>query len=184
MLCRCRVSFCRSSPACTKRPSRRTMPQPGSGSQLPCSVAVSKQLDVRQPCGLVDRQMDSVVTNAFCMAMLPVASDAMYHLAESGQLPLPRRSLRLDIHVDQIARCLTLVALHCRLGLQISQTHQAQLIQGSCHRREGSGQQPADMSQVQPLMAELHSALEAVWIESPLLWFSEHCAGPSERPCT
>jgi hypothetical protein len=34
---------------------------------------------------------------------------------------------------------------------------------------ERSRQQPADVAQVQPLVAEVHSALQFVWIERPPL---------------
>lgn len=54
-------------------------------------------------------------------------------------------------------------------GLQISQPAQAQAVQGPGHGGEGSGQQPGDVTQVQPLMAQLNSALEAVRIERPPL---------------
>lgn len=46
---------------------------------------------------------------------------------EPGQGLLLRRSLRLDVHVDQVARSLPLVALHGWLGLQLPQTAQTKL---------------------------------------------------------
>jgi hypothetical protein len=41
------------------------------------------------------------------------------------------------------------------------------MIQGSGHGGEGCRQQPGDVAQVRPLMAQLYSLLESVRIERP-----------------
>jgi len=41
------------------------------------------------------------------------------------------------------------------------------VVQGPGHGGEGSGQQTGDVAQVQPLIPQLHSALEVLWIERP-----------------
>ncbi len=43
------------------------------------------------------------------------------------------------------------------------------MVQDFGHGGEGSAQQPGDVTQVQPLMAQLHIALEAARIERPPL---------------
>jgi len=115
----------------------------------------------RQSCGVVDRRVDPVGADASGAFLLSVAGDEMPHLAEAGRL--------LDVDVDQLAWCLALVALDRRLGLQISQPAQAQAVRGPGQGGKRSGQNPGDVTQLQPLMAQLHSALEAVRIEHPPL---------------
>ena len=55
-------------------------------------MLVSEVLDVGQPCGIVDRHVDPVVSVTSGAALLAVTGDAMPHLAEAGQL--------LDVDVD------------------------------------------------------------------------------------
>jgi len=108
-------------------------------------LLVSEDLDVGQPCGVVDRYVDPVIAGARGASLLTIAGDAMSDPAEAGQL--------FDVDVNQVARCLALVALHRCLGVQVSQPPQAQVVQGPGHGGEGSGKQPGDVAQVQPLMA-------------------------------
>ena len=70
--------------------------------------------------GVVDRDVNPFIANTRGVALLAVAGDAVYDLAEAGQL--------LDVDVDQVAGCLALVALQRRLGLQIPQPTQPQAI--------------------------------------------------------
>ena len=114
-----------------------------------------------------------VVADACGTALLPVAGDAMHHLAEAGQL--------FDINVDQVTRRLALVALHQWLGDQVSQPAQSQAVQGPVHGGEGSGQQPGEVTQMQPLMVQLHSALEAAQIERPLMGATNTASIPPGR---
>lgn len=79
--------------------------------------------------------MVPVVADACRTALLPVAGDAMPHLAEPGQL--------FDVDVDHVSWRLALVALDRRLGLQISQPAQAQAVQGPGHGGEGCREQLA-----------------------------------------
>ena len=79
--------------------------------------SVSENLDVGQPRGIVDGNMDQFVADARGAALLPVAGDAAADPAERNKL--------LDVDVNQVCRYLALVALHRRLGVQISQPPEA-----------------------------------------------------------
>lgn len=139
--------------------------EPGHGAAQEADrsglLLISKNLHIGEPRGVVDGHVDPVVADACGTALLPVAGDAVTHLAEAGQL--------LDVDVNQAARRLALITLHHRFGLQVPQPPQAQAVQAPGHGGEGCNQQPGDMTQVQPLMAQLHGALEAVRIERPPL---------------
>ncbi len=95
--------------------------------------------------------------------------------SKAGQLPVLRISHWLDVDVDQVKGALPFVALDrrpilcrsARVGLQVSQPTQTQMIQGSGHGGEGCCQQPGDVAQVQPVMAQLHGLLEARRWEIP-----------------
>jgi len=52
----------------------------------PALLLVNEDLDVDQPCGLVDRYVDSLIADARGASLLPVAGDAMSDLAEASQL--------------------------------------------------------------------------------------------------
>jgi hypothetical protein len=111
----------------------------------------------------------TVVADAGRAALLTVACDAVPDLAEADQLPLLRRSLRLDVDMDQVARRLTLLALEWRFGLQVSQSPEPQAVQSSGHGGEGSGQQPGNVQEVEALVTEIHGLLQLLWIERPAL---------------
>jgi hypothetical protein len=90
--------------------------------------------------------VDTVVADTSRAALLVVAGDAVTDLAEAGQLPLLRRSLRLDVDVDQVSRSLPLVTLNRRYGLKISQPPEPKAVERPRHGGERSGQQPGDMA--------------------------------------
>ncbi len=108
-------------------------------------LLIGQHLDVGEPCGVIDGNVDPVVTDASRAALLPVSCDAVSHLAEAGQL--------LDVDVNQVAGPFPFVALNRRLWLQVSQPAQPQAVQRSGHGGERSREQPGNVTQVQPLMA-------------------------------
>jgi hypothetical protein len=110
---------------------------------------------------MVDRNVHTVVAGAGRAALLTLAGDAVADPVMAGQL--------LDVDVDQVARRLALEALHWRFGLQIPQPPEPQAVQSSGHGGEGSGQQPGDVAQVQPLMTQLYGTLQVLRIKRPLL---------------
>lgn len=116
--------------------------------------------------------MNQVVADTSGAALLPFACDTVTDPAEASQL--------FHVDMDQVTRRLALVALDRRLGLQVALPPQSQAVQGSGHGGEGSRLQPADMAQVQPLMAQLDGVLEAIWIERPPLAAANTS---SIRPC-
>ena len=61
------------------------------------------------------------------------------------------------------------VALDRNLGLQIPQASKAELAEGPGDVGEGSLQQPGDVPEVQPLMAEIHGVLQLLRVERPPL---------------
>ncbi len=124
-------------------------------------LLIGKHLDIGEPCGVIDGHVDPVVSDASRAALLPVVCDAVTNLAEAGQL--------LDVDVNQIAGPLPFVALNRRLWIKVSQPAQPQAVQRSGHGGEGSRQQPGDVSQVEPLMAQLNGALQMLRIEPPPL---------------
>jgi hypothetical protein len=123
-------------------------------------------------CGVVDGDVDTVVADPSRAALLAITRDAVTDLAETGQL--------LDIDVDQVARCLALVALNWRLGVQVSQPTQAQPVQDPRHSEERSSQEPGDMAQIQALMPELHGALQVLRIERPPLGAADTASSGNE----
>ena len=74
-------------------------------------LLVRQHFHVGQSGGVVDRNVHAVVADAGRAALLTVAGDAVADFPESSQLPLLRRSLQLDVDVDQVARPLPLVAV-------------------------------------------------------------------------
>ena len=80
---------------------------------------VGQDLDVGEPCGVIDRDMEEVVANADCPAPA-VAGDAVADIGEAGEL--------LDVEVDQLPRPLTLItADRFRLGQVLQATEPASL---------------------------------------------------------
>jgi len=74
---------------------------------------VSMNLDVGQPCGIFDGDIDLVLAHASRAALLTVARDAaVAHLSKAGQL--------FHVDVGQVAWRLTFVALDRRFGLQVA----------------------------------------------------------------
>jgi len=124
-------------------------------------LLVWQHLDVRQPHGVIDGDMDLVVANTSGAALLPIAGDAVTHLPEPGQ--------RLDVDVDQVSRPLPFVPLDRWFGFQIPETAQAQAAEGPGDSREGCVEQPGDVTQVQALVPELDSVLQLLRIERPPL---------------
>ncbi len=142
---------------------------PGQEADRCRLLLVRQHFHVGQSCGVVDLNVHTVVADAGRAALLTVAGDAVADPVKAGQLPLLRRSLRLDVDVDQAARGLVLVALHWRFGLQIPQLPEPQAVQSSGHAGEGSRQPAGDVAHVQALMPELHGALEVLRIKRPPL---------------
>jgi hypothetical protein len=132
-------------------------------------LLICQPLHLGKRGGFVYRDVNSVVANTSGAVLLAVAGDALPDLAEAAQLLLLCGSLRLDVDVDQVARCLALVALHRRLGLKVPQPTQPQAIESPRHAGAGSGQQLGDLAQVEPLMAELNGALLLMRIKRPPL---------------
>ncbi len=67
-----------------------------------CLLLISENLDISQPPGVINREMNLVVANAVGASFLPVSRDPMPPFAEAGQL--------FDTDMDQITRMFPLVA--------------------------------------------------------------------------
>ena len=76
---------------------------------------------------------------------------------------------------------LLLVAHDRRLGVQAAQPAQPQAVQSSGHGGEGSGEQPGNVAQVQPLVPEVHSALQLLRIKRPPLGAPNTSSEPPEH---
>jgi hypothetical protein len=85
-----------------------------------------------------------------------------------GAHPAEARQL-FHVDVDQVSRHLTFIALQRRLKLKVWQTLQSQMVQGSGHGGGSSVQQPDDVGEKQPLMAQFHCALEVLRTARPPL---------------
>jgi len=101
-------------------------------------LLVLQHLDVRQPRGVVDGDMNLGVADAVGAPLLAITGDSMAELAEAGQ--------GLDVDVEQIARPLPLVTLHWWLGFKIPETAQVQPAEGPGDGRERGVQQPGDVA--------------------------------------
>jgi hypothetical protein len=64
---------------------------------------------------------------------------------------------------------LPLVALHWNLGLQVPQTPQSEMTESPGDGGEGRLQQPGNLPEVAPLVAEIHGVLQLLQIERPPL---------------
>ena len=89
----------------------------------------------------------------------------MPNTVEPGQLPLLRRSLRLDVDMDHVARLLPLVSLHRRFWVEVPES-----VQPQAPHRPGQGadrhqQQPGDSPEGAALVPELHGLLQLLRIE-------------------
>jgi hypothetical protein len=111
--------------------------------------------------------VDAVVANARGAALLAVAGDAVTDFAKAGELLLLRRSLRLDVDMDQVSGMLPLVALDWMFGLEIPQPPQTKAVENPGHGGERCCQKPRDVAEVQPLMPQLYGLLQMPWIERP-----------------
>jgi len=129
-------------------------------------LLVREDLDVRQSGGVVHGDMDLVVADPVGLPLLAIPGDPVPHLPE------PRQGR--DVDMDQVAWPLPLVPLHRRPGLQVPQSPEAQTAEGPSHGGEGCLQEPGDVPEVQPLVAQIHGLLE-------LLRRSASEAGPPER---
>ena len=105
--------------------------------------------------------MDLVVADAVGAALLPVAGDAVPHLPEPGQ--------GFHVDVDQVAWPVPLVPLHRDFGLQVPQTPEAQSAESPSDGGEGRPQEPGNVPEVEPLVAEIHGLLELLRVERPPL---------------
>jgi hypothetical protein len=124
-------------------------------------LLVCQHLDVGQPRGVIDGDMDLVVANASGAALLPIAGDAVSDLPEPGQ--------RLDVDVDQVARPRPFVPLYRWFGIQIAQAPEPQSAESPGDSGEGRPQQTGNVSEVEPLATELHGVLQLLRIERPPL---------------
>lgn len=129
-------------------------------------LLVCQDLDVDQPCRVVDGDMDLVVADPGSVAVLAIAGDAVAHLPEPGQLPLLWRSLQLDVDKDHVPRLLPRVPLHGWFGLQSPQTAQSRTVEDPGDGGERSLQQPGDVAEVQMLVADVDGALRRLLIKS------------------
>ncbi len=135
--------------------------RPGEEADHGWFLLVLQYLDVRQPRGVVDGDMDLVVADAVGAPFLAITGDSVPHFPEASQ--------GFDVDVEQIARPLPLVALHWRFGLQVSQPTQSDSVESTGHGRKRSRQQPGDVPEMQALVAEIHGLLLLLRIErSPL----------------
>jgi hypothetical protein len=100
-----------------------------------------------------------VVTDAIGTPLLAIPGDPVAHLPEPGK--------GLHVHVDQLTRALPLVPVHRRSGFQVPQSPEAQTSEDPGHGEEGCLQEPGDVPEVQPLMAEIHGLLELLRTERP-----------------
>jgi len=118
---------------------------------------VRQHLEVGHACGVVDRDVDLVIVDAIEASLLSFAGDPVAHLAKASQ--------GFDVDVDQLYSPLPLVALHRNLGLQIPQASKTELAKHPGDGGEGSLQQPGDVPEVQPLVAEIHGVLQLLLLE-------------------
>jgi len=72
------------SPDGTTRPGLAVEPShsPAQDADGRALLLVSEDLDVGQPCGIVDRHVDPVIADARGSSLLPIASDAMSDLVK------------------------------------------------------------------------------------------------------
>jgi len=106
--------------------------------------------------------MDLVVADAVGGALLAFAGDAMAHLPEPRQ--------RLDVDMKQVAWVLPLVPLHRWFEFQVPHSPQPQTAESPVNAGEGRLQQPGDVAEVEPQVAEIHRLLELMGLErAPLL---------------
>lgn len=80
--------------------------RPGEEADLGWLLLVLQYLDVGQPRGVVNGDMDLVVADAAGAPFLAITGDSVPHFPEAGQ--------GFDVDVEQIARPLPLVALHVK----------------------------------------------------------------------
>jgi hypothetical protein len=66
--------------------------------------------------------------------------------------------------------------------VQVSQPAQPQAAEHPGQGGEGSGQQPGELAEVQPLVPELYGALQMLWIEGPPLC-AANTASIHQRGC-
>jgi len=69
---------------------------------------------------------------------------------------------RLDVDMDQVAWVLPLVPLHRWFGFQVPQSPQPQTAESPGNAGEGCLEQPGDVAEVEPLVAETHGVLETL----------------------
>jgi hypothetical protein len=124
-------------------------------------LLIRQHLDRGQPGGVIHGDMDLVVADAVGAALLPVSGDAVAHL--------PKPSQGLDVNVDQVSWPLPLVALHRWFGFQVPQSPQPQTAESPGNGGERCLQQPGDVPEVEPLVAEIHGVLQLLRIERPPL---------------
>jgi len=128
-------------------------------------LLIRQYLDVGQACGVIHGNMDLVVADAVGAALLAIAGDAVAHLPEPRQ--------RLDVDVEEIAWPVPPIALHWNLGFQVPQMPQPQTAESPGNAGEGRLEQPGNVAEVEPLVAEIHRLLELLRIDGEV--------GPPER---
>ena len=73
------------------------------------------------------------------------------------------------VDIDQVTWVLPLVPLHRWFGFQVPQSPQLQTAESPGNAGERCLEQPGDMAEVEPLVAEIHCLLELLRIERPPL---------------
>ena len=100
---------------------------------------------------------------------------------KAGQLPLLRRSLRLDIDMDHVARLFPLVAPHRRFGVKVLESSQTQALHEPANGGKGRGEGPCDAAERAALVPEVYGLLQLMRIERPPLSAANT---PSIRKCS
>jgi hypothetical protein len=102
-------------------------------------------------------------------AKAAITGDLVTNPLKAGQLLLLRRSLRLGVDVDHVARPGPLIAAHWLCRLQVLEPAETQGLEHSAHSGERCGQDPGNATERAALMAQIYSVLQLLWIERPPL---------------
>jgi len=113
--------------------------------------------------------MSFLVTHTTGGAQAAISGDPVTEPFKAGQLLLLRRSLRLGVDVDHVAGLCPLVAAHRLCRLQVLEPAKPYGLEDPANGGERSCQHPGNATEREPLMAEVHSALQLPWIERPPL---------------
>jgi hypothetical protein len=97
--------------------------EPGHSPQQEANLCllllVWEHFHVGQTGGVIHCHVSLFITSSKRRTETPIASDPVADPLKTGELLLLRRSLRLDVDMDHVARLSPLVAAHGFSGLQV-----------------------------------------------------------------